>query len=119
MNKRALGAEYEEKAVEYLKNRGYFIFERNFRCRQGEIDIIARQNGCLVFVEVKYRKTVVKGRPEEAVTPAKMRTICRVADYYCMRRGFGDNVSCRFDVISILGDEISLYENAFPYMRGY
>lgn len=117
-NKRTLGTQYEEQAVEYLKSRGYFILERNFRCRQGEIDIIARDGRYLVFLEVKYRKNSRKGRPEEAVTPVKMRTICRVADYYRLRKGYGESTPCRFDVVAILGDEIQLYKNAFPYMGG-
>ena len=114
-NKRKLGARYEEKAAEYLQNRGYFILCRNFRCRQGEIDLIARQGGDLVFIEVKYRKSVRSGQPQEAVTPGKQRAICRTADYYRLRHGYGEDTCCRFDVVAILGEEITLYENAFPY----
>ena len=91
------------------------ILEQNFRCRQGEIDIIARHKGVLVFVEVKYRKDLRQGRPEEAVTPLKMRTICRVADYYRLRNGYGEQVPCRFDVVAVLGEEIRIFENAFEY----
>lgn len=117
-NKRTIGDVYEEKAVEYLKNHGYFIICRNFQCRLGEVDIIAREGGSLVFIEVKYRKTSRKGRPEEAVTLAKQRKICRMADYYRMQRGYGDGISCRFDVVAILGDEVALYRNAFEYVGG-
>lgn len=117
MNKRALGAEYEEKAVEYLKSHGYFILERNYRCRIGEIDVIARHKGTLVFIEVKYRKNARMGRPEEAVTVSKMKTICKVADYYRMCKGYHDQEPCRFDVVAILQDEIQIYENAFSYQK--
>ena len=117
-NKRKLGARYEEKAAEYLQNRGYFILCRNFRCRQGEIDLIARQGGDLVFIEVKYRGGGGNGLPQEAVTRGKQRTICRTADYYRMSHGYGEDTSCRFDVVAILGEEITLYQNAFPYTGG-
>lgn len=116
MNKRTIGTEYEQKAVEYLKNRGYFILERNFRCKTGEIDLIARYKKYLVFIEVKYRSSSAKGLPEEAVTQSKMRTISRVADYYRLRHGYGEDTPCRFDVVAVLGQEIKLYENAFPYV---
>lgn len=114
-NTRRVGAGYEEKAAEYLQSRGYFILCRNFRCRQGEIDLIARQGGYLVFIEVKYRRGKANGWPEEAVTPAKQRSICRTADYYRLCRGYREDTPCRFDVVAILGEEITLYENAFFY----
>ena len=57
MNKRTVGKEYEERACRYLEDRGFRTAERNFRCRQGEIDIIGYHEGYLVFVEVKYRAT--------------------------------------------------------------
>ena len=55
MNKRQVGTQYESMAVQYLTEAGYHILERNFRCRTGEIDIIAKDGAYLVFVEVKYR----------------------------------------------------------------
>lgn len=116
-NKRAVGAAYEDKAVEYLKSHGYFILCRNFRCRQGEIDIIAREGESLVFIEVKYRRNAKRGIPEEAVTFAKQRTICRTADYYRLQKGYGEETLCRFDVVAILGEKLTLYRNAFPYVR--
>ena len=115
MNKRKVGAAYEEKAAAYLQSRGYFILCRNFFSRQGEIDIIAREGGYLVFIEVKYRKNGAKGDPAEAVTPAKQRVICRTADYYRLKKGYGEETPCRFDVVAVLGEEITLYKDAFPY----
>lgn len=117
-SKRSVGTAYEEKTAEYLQSRGYFILCRNFRCRQGEIDLIARQGGYLVFIEVKYRKTGGSGRPEEAVTLGKQRAICRTADYYRLCQGLGEETPCRFDVVAILGEEIILYQNAFSYVPG-
>ncbi len=114
-NRRRTGAAYEEKAAEYLTALGYEILERNFRCRQGEIDLIAREGETLVFLEVKYRRTAVYGKPEEAVDALKQRTICRVADFYRMRRRIPEDRPCRFDVVAVLGEEITLYRNAFSY----
>lgn len=54
-NKRQVGTEKENLAAEYLKKKGYFIIEKNYRVRQGEIDLIARDSMCIVFIEVKYR----------------------------------------------------------------
>lgn len=65
-NTRRTGAVYEKKAGAYLEKRGYKILEYNYRCRQGEVDIIARDAGYLVFCEVKYRSGPESGYPEEA-----------------------------------------------------
>ena len=115
MNRRKTGAAYEEKAAAHLSGLGYEILERNYRCRQGEIDLIAKDGGTLVFLEVKYRRTACCGEPAEAVHAAKQRTSGRVADYYRMRHQIPENQPCRFDVVAVLGEEIFLYRNAFPY----
>ena len=83
-NQREKGAYWEQKAGAYLESIGYEILEYNYRCRMGEIDIVARQDGYLVFVEVKYRADSTVGNPFEAVTSAKQRTISKVASYYCL-----------------------------------
>ena len=70
-NRRAIGTEYETLACEYLIRHGYQILCRNFRCRQGEIDIIARDRDYLVFIEVKYRRDEHEGDPAEAVDARK------------------------------------------------
>lgn len=114
-NRRRIGAVHEEKAAEYLRSLGYRILERNFRCRLGEIDLIAEEAGILIFLEVKYRKSSQYGTPAEAVTPAKQRRICRAADFYRMSRHVSGSRSCRFDVVSILGEQIEVYRDAFPY----
>ncbi len=87
--------------------------ERNFYSRTGEIDLIAREDGYLVFVEVKYRSSWRFGSPEEAVTPAKQRSIVRTARFYLLRRGFPEGTPCRFDVLAIDGEELRLLRNAF------
>ena len=81
------------------------ILERNFRRgRNGEIDIIGRDGKYLVFVEVKYRSGDEKGNAAEAVTTAKQRTICRVADYYRYLHHYGEDTWVRYDVVAIQGD---------------
>lgn len=116
-NRRRIGSEYERRAEEYLRTRGYRILCRNYRCRLGEIDLIAEEGGYLVFVEVKYRSDQRKGMPQEAVDFSKQQRICRVADYYRMLHGCGEDVACRFDVVAILGEEVTLFPNAFPYVE--
>ncbi|MGI6118828.1 MAG: YraN family protein [Bilifractor sp.] len=118
VNRRKIGSEYEDLAAQYLSEKGWQILTRNFRCRFGEIDLVASDGDTLVFVEVKYRKTASSGLPEEAVSFQKRKTIAKVADYYRVRYQILDNVPCRFDVIAIENREIRHYQNAFPY-RGH
>lgn len=115
MNTRAVGADKEESAGQYLSQNGIRIKERNFRCRQGEIDIIGYDGEYLVFFEVKYRKDASKGSAAEAVDYRKQKKICRVADYYRMMHGCPDNVPIRFDVVAMDGGGIKWIKNAFDY----
>lgn len=115
MNKRAVGTSYEKKVGAFLEQQGYQILEYNYRCRTGEIDIIARDGAYLVFVEVKYRKNAGAGSPFEAVDARKQRVISKVASYYCLTHGVGETIPCRFDVAAVLGEEIELIKNAFEY----
>ena len=116
-NKRQQGKDYEELAVKYLKDKGYFIIERNFQVRQAEIDIIARYESTIVFVEVKYRTNASSGHPLEAVTVSKQKKICKAALFYMNKNKISpDNTPIRFDVIGILGDEITHIENEFDYI---
>lgn len=113
-NKRFIGAVYETKAAGYLEERGYQILKKNYHCRAGEIDLIAMDGGQLVFCEVKYRKDEKNGHPLEAVDRRKQRTISRCALYYMTEHGFED-LDCRFDVVGIFGEEITLIRNAFAF----
>ncbi|MCM1441287.1 MAG: YraN family protein [Roseburia sp.] len=113
MNKRRKGAQWEEKAASYLTDMGYHILEMNYRCRLGEIDIIAKESGYYVFAEVKYRSSNEYGSPLEAVTPAKQQRIRRVALVYLLEHGISMYVNCRFDVVGILNGEITLIQDAF------
>lgn len=117
MNKRETGYKYEDKAADYLKERGFALLERNFRCRQGEVDIIGLHEECLVFAEVKYRKNASAGAPEEAVGIAKQSKICMVSDYYRITNPQFEGRQVRYDVVAICGDKITWYQNAFSYHR--
>ena len=80
MNTREKGAQKEQQVCAYLLSAGVEILERNFRARQGEIDIIGRDGGYLVFFEVKYRAGDSRGSAAEAVGSAKQKKICQTAD---------------------------------------
>lgn len=113
MNKRQVGNEYETKTIQYMKKQGMVILDRNYRCHQGEVDIIAREDRYLLFVEVKYRKDLQKGYPAEAVTPAKQKRIYQVARYYLYEHHMPEETPVRFDVAAILGEEMQYIRNAF------
>lgn len=111
-NNRAVGSKYEHYAGEYLTGLGYKILEFNYRCRSGEIDIIAQDGDCIVFCEVKYRKSGGQGDPLEAVGKRKQERIAGCAKRYLMTNKI-TGVPCRFDVVGILGSEVTHIKNAF------
>lgn len=92
------------------------ILEQNFRCRKGEIDIIAKDMDYLVFIEVKYRKNMEKGSPFAAVGYKKQKTICEVADFYHYMKHIDANQKIRYDVVAVLGEEIKHLKNAFYHI---
>lgn len=111
-NNRTIGTKYEKIAGNYLEEQGYKIISYNYRCPLGEIDIIAKDKEEIVFVEVKYRKNLTMGSPLEAVTVRKQNIINKCAQYYLVRN-FKYEISCRFDVIGIINDEIIHVKYAF------
>ena len=118
MNTREIGTRYEKEAAEFLEKKGYKILEMNFRGRNAEADIIAKDGNTYVFVEVKYRLSAGSGHPLEAVTYAKQRKVSAAALYYMsIHKLAPDAVSIRFDVIGIEGSEITHLENAFYYTK--
>lgn len=116
-NRRKKGSVYEQIAAQTLESQGYTIVERNYRCKFGEVDLIARHDGFLVFVEVKYRKTEQFGLPVEAVDYKKQKNICKVAGQYIARKRFAKMPKVRFDIVGILGEQVTVYKNAFFYME--
>lgn len=113
MNKRAIGKQYEDLAREYLIKNGYTIIDKNYRCKIGEIDVIAKDNDYLCFIEVKYRSNSNKGYPSESINANKIFRITKTAEYYLMTNKYSTNVKCRFDLVAILGNKIELIKNAF------
>lgn len=112
-NNRAVGRSRETLAMQYLQQQGLQILERNYCCRQGEIDIVAREAPYLVFVEVKYRTTARNGYPAEAVTEQKQYRIRQAARYYQYQHHLPENTPIRFDVVAILGTKLEHIRNAF------
>lgn len=112
-NKRKTGNEQEEIAVHFLQAKGYEVIERNYYCRFGEIDIVCKEGGYLVFVEVKFRKDTRMGTPEEAVSPFKIQHIVRSSQNYLYQKRYSLDTPVRFDVVVILGNEIQVIQNAF------
>ena len=99
--KRDFGNTGENLATEYLEKQGYTILERNFYCKQGEIDIIAKDKNEIVFIEVKSRSNKLFGIPSEAVTKQKIKHLFRT-DRYFLYKNKMINEYIRFDVVEIL-----------------
>jgi putative endonuclease len=114
--RQAIGKMGEDLACRELERRGYAVLARRYRCRGGEIDIVARDGPTLVFVEVKARWSEAFGPGAEAVTALKRRRLVRLAAEYVVRHRLGE-VPCRFDVVSIwLADGravVEVFQNAF------
>lgn len=117
MNKRQAGASWEEAVARYLERQGVRVKERNYRCSQGEIDIIGYHRGCLCFFEVKYRKDDAFGSPQEAVDVRKQKRICRCADFYLYQHRIPQDQGVRFDVVAVCGERIRWIQNAFEYRK--
>ena len=99
-----LGRWGEEHARRYLEGKGYTVSETNYRSRWGEVDIVALQRGELVFVEVKTRRGIAFGTPEESITAAKSQRLIATAQDYLQKNGL-EQSRWRIDLISIHLDE--------------
>ena len=114
--RRQTGESGELIAVKFLKKNGYKIIERNYRCKLGEIDIIAQDNRVLAFIEVKARRTDDFGGPKWAVTPRKQRKISMVALNY-LKETEQMAKKARFDVVAIRllpeAPDVEIIKNAF------
>jgi len=113
----ALGARGETAAWDFLKKRGYVILEKNYKCKLGEIDVIAKRQGRLAFVEIKTRTTSQFGVPQEAVDLKKQAKIMKVTEWYLKEKKVKD-APVAFDVVAILWKEgripeINLLADAF------
>ena len=99
MNTKEIGAFGEERAAEFLREHGYVILSKNFRCRLGEIDLVVRDDSFLVFVEVKLRKNASFAEAREFVTASKQQKIIKAARYWLLSHP--TQLQPRFDVIEI------------------
>ena len=119
-NSRRLGRLHEQRALRYLKRQGLSLLQANFNCGAGEIDLIMRdREGCVVFVEVRYRGNDRYGSAQETVGPAKQRKLRLAAAWFLNGRNW-QHQSCRFDVVAITGggpdqrDRLEWIRDAFP-----
>lgn len=103
--KDALGRRGEQIAARHLAARGLTIIERNWRCPQGEIDLIARDRDELVFVEVKTRSSVAFGHPLESITPVKLARLRRLAAAWCDAHPGGHD-TIRIDAIAVIAPRV-------------
>ena len=117
MTRRDTGILGEKLARDFLEQQDFQILQTNYRCPEGEIDIVAKQKDSLVFIEVRTKKNLEFGSPEESITPRKMRKLREVAVHYLQNH---ENLpaSWRIDVVAIELDKnnktsrIELIENA-------
>ncbi len=113
---RSVGARGEALAARWYEHKGYEVLARNWRCRDGEIDLVVRSGRCVVFCEVKTRSTDIFGTGSEAVTVAKQRRIRRLAASWLSELGPASArpwVDVRFDVVSITAGRVEVIEGAF------
>lgn len=109
--KKAIGAAGEKTASAYLRKMGYRIIASNFRTPFGEIDIVARHEGVIVFVEVKSRTTSSLGPPYLSITKIKERHIIKNALFYLKRHRLADDIGWRIDIVSVNLDHERRLEN--------
>lgn len=100
MNTKEIGDIGEEKAAQYLEKHGYKILDRNYRCRFGEIDIIAKDRDYIVFIEVKTRRDISYGRPIESINQFKINRILKTLDFYLIQNRIHDS-NIRVDAVEV------------------
>jgi putative endonuclease len=114
------GARGEERAAAFLREQGYRILDRNYRCTLGEVDIIARDGSTVVFVEVKTRSSERFGTPQAAIGLQKQKRMTAIALYYLKGKGWLGKPA-RFDVAAVSLDEgratVTLFKNAFDVVE--
>lgn len=110
---KAKGTIGEHMALEYLMKKGYKVIELNYKNQIGEIDLIAKDGGTYVFVEVKYKDSLYFGYPREMVTAQKQHKIRLTSMGYLKANRLYDKVGVRFDVVEIIGDRVTHLVDAF------
>lgn len=116
---KSTGDLWERRAAQWLEDQGLVIVERNFRCKTGEIDLIARHQGLLVFVEVRARSNPRFQSAAASVDRRKQQRLLRTAEYYRQTHLFAAQLPCRFDVVAFeprqSGDAVRWIRSAFTY----
>lgn len=114
---RLKGLALEQQGARYLAAQGLRLVTSNYHCKAGEIDLIMRDGRTVVFIEVRFRRSGLRGSPVETVTPGKQRRLIRCARHYLMSYQLHDTVPCRFDVLGIEpGDRFTWVRNAFSQL---
>ena len=108
-----LGKESEMNVCKFLEKNGLTLIEQNFRCLSGEIDLIMKDNQCIVFIEVRTRFSSQFGSAIESITKNKQKKIIKTAVFYLQKRRWFDKVNCRFDIVGVAGDQFEWIPNAF------
>jgi len=111
--RRELGIEGENAVAAWYQQRGYQVMVRNWRCREGEVDLILRDGRCYVFCEVKSRTSTAFGAPVEAVTRTKQARLRHLAARWLAQEAPSRLPEIRFDVASVLAGAIDVIEGAF------
>lgn len=111
--RKRMGAVGEQLAARWYEGRGHVVLDRNWRCRDGELDLVVRDaDGVIAFVEVKLRSSLAFGHPAEAVTPSKQRRIRRLAARWLAEHDAHAR-DVRFDVVAVLGGTVHVVAGAF------
>jgi putative endonuclease len=110
--RRALGARGEALTARWYEARGYQVLTRNWRCREGELDLVLAHGRTVIVCEVKTRSSNAFGTPAEAVTPAKQRRL-RILALRWLEAHEVKGVPLRFDVAGVIGNEVTVIEAAF------
>ena len=115
MNTRAIGALREDLAIKYLEENGFEIIERNFKCKIGEIDVIAKKDDIIRFIEIKYRTGQVAGGVAYAISNQKLIKISKIAEFYIMINNLTD-VMFSIDALLIENENYTYLENIYGGM---
>ncbi|MBE0477838.1 YraN family protein [Candidatus Aerophobetes bacterium] len=113
-----VGKKGEQVALSFLRKKGYKILDRNFRCRFGELDIVAEEDNQIIFIEVRSCRSLNFGSPLQSLDYFKKKRLTRLALFYLTSHNL-KNASCRFDVVAVVFEEgskigsINLIKNAF------
>lgn len=113
----SIGQQAENEALNFLKQQGLKLLDKNYHCRQGEIDLVMQDQQTLVFVEVRYRKTSRFGSSAESVTSDKQRKIIHTAEHYLCHKVKTEIPACRFDVVAIYPSTVTQNSLQFDWIK--